>query len=215
MDFSAPNAGGVYGDRYVHETWETWSARYLSPAGKDVVDIGCGAGIYAGGFARLGARTVTGVDVTQQYILEAGAQYAGAANMSFVFGSASATGLDSACADLVFQRAVIHHLDDAEQLASARENIRILRICREITRPIRLLLGTASGVARRSNTGVFSLLAPCWQHPSTPSVLGGLFRGRPLGEFAATLPRMQGALEIVSISASSTAARILRSWPSP
>jgi hypothetical protein len=71
----------------------------------------------------------------------------------------------------------LHAIEDAQ----ADENTWVigLRICREITRPIRLLLGTASGVARRSNTGVFSLLAPCWQHPSTPSVLGGVFRGRP------------------------------------
>ncbi|MGK0169183.1 MAG: ubiquinone/menaquinone biosynthesis C-methylase UbiE, partial [Gammaproteobacteria bacterium] len=121
------NAGGLYGDRHVHQAWRTWSAQYLAPAGKDVVDIGCGAGIYAGGFARMGARAVTGVDITEQYLLEAKAQYAQTPNMSFVLGTANATGLASACADIVFQRAVIHHLNDTEQLASARENFRVLR----------------------------------------------------------------------------------------
>ena len=49
--------------------------------------------------------------------------------------------------------------------------------------PIRSPLRTVSGVARRSNTGVFSLLAPCWPHAAPPSVLGWLFRDTLLGAY--------------------------------
>ena len=56
----------------------------------------------------------------------------------------------------------------------------VLRDCRKITSAIRPLLRTARSVARRSNTDVFSLLAPCWPHAATPSVLHWLFRDSPL-----------------------------------
>jgi hypothetical protein len=58
-----------------------------------------------------------------------------------------------------------------------------LRACHKITNPIRPLLRAASGVARQLNTGpktVFdSLLAPCWPHAATPSVLNRFFRDTP------------------------------------
>jgi hypothetical protein len=49
-----------------------------------------------------------------------------------------------------------------------------------MTNPTRPPLRTASGVARQSNTGVLSLLAPCWPHAAAPLDLDWLFRGMPL-----------------------------------
>lgn len=125
MLFHDSSTSRTYSDRLPDATWQAWCTALLQPAGKDVVDLGCGGGIYARGFAGLGARTVVGVDQSQQYIEEASA--AQSATLRFQVGSVTATGLPEASADLVFERAVIHHLDAATQAANACEVRRILR----------------------------------------------------------------------------------------
>jgi 2-polyprenyl-3-methyl-5-hydroxy-6-metoxy-1,4-benzoquinol methylase len=99
----------------------------LAPENKDVVDIGCGGGIYSLGFISLGARTVTGVDSSAQYLEEARLASLTETKLTFALGSAIASGLPDACADIVFQRAVIHHLSERDQLAGAVELRRLLR----------------------------------------------------------------------------------------
>src|SRR6476661_9744431 len=71
MQFASPVTARTYSDRAVDRSWSEWAAENLMPAGKDVVDIGCGGGIYSRGFAALGARSVIGVDKTAQYVAEA------------------------------------------------------------------------------------------------------------------------------------------------
>ena len=84
----------------------------------------------------------------------------------------------------------------------------VLRECRKITNPIRPSLRTASGVARRSNTGVFSLLAPCWPHAAPPSVLDWLFRDTPLIDLGVK------TADQVSPVVSKLCIAKLKSWPS-
>jgi SAM-dependent methyltransferase len=127
MKFDAPITRRTYSDRNVDESWRAWCEAELAPAGKDVVDIGCGGGIYSLGFSSLGARSVIGVDSSAQYIDEAREAAAGCANVVFQGGAASATGLPDASADLVFERALIHHLTASQQRQNAREARRILR----------------------------------------------------------------------------------------
>jgi 2-polyprenyl-3-methyl-5-hydroxy-6-metoxy-1,4-benzoquinol methylase len=71
MQFASPATARTYSDRIVDASWSEWAARHLMPAGKDVIDIGCGGGIYSSGFAALGARSVIGIDRSEQYIDEA------------------------------------------------------------------------------------------------------------------------------------------------
>lgn len=127
MQFDDPITRRTYSDRAVDESWKAWCEAELAPAGKDVVDIGCGGGIYSLGFSSLGARSVTGIDRSGQYIEEARDAAAGRPNVVFRRGTASATELPDACADLVFERALIHHLAEPEQRENAREAQRILR----------------------------------------------------------------------------------------
>lgn len=127
MDFDAAQAARVYSDRSVDPAWSAWCGELLSPAGRDVVDIGCGGGIYSRGFASLGARSVVGVDRSAQYVAEAMQASTGVAQLRFQLGTASATGLPEGCADLVFERALIHHLSEAEQRGNALEARRLLR----------------------------------------------------------------------------------------
>ena len=127
MNFDSPESQRTYSDRTVNESWGVWCRQYLSPANKDVVDIGCGGGIYSRGFVSLGARTVTGVDSSVHYLEEARLASHSDVKLSFTLGSVTESGLPDACADIVFQRAVIHHLTERDQSAGATELCRLLR----------------------------------------------------------------------------------------
>jgi ubiquinone/menaquinone biosynthesis C-methylase UbiE len=128
FDFESPQFERTYSDRSVDDDWRSWCDRQLEPIGKDVVDLGCGGGIYARGFVEQGARSVVGIDASEQYVREATQASGAFPQARFAVGSAHATGLEDASADIVFHRAVIHHLDASEQTEGAREMLRILRV---------------------------------------------------------------------------------------
>ncbi len=127
MDFQSAATQRTYSDRTVDEEWRSWCEEHLSPRQKDVVDVGCGGGIYSRGFAALGANSVTGVDMSEQYVNEAREASHSFPNVRFVTGSATKTGLTDGCADIVFHRAVIHHLSEEARVRGAGENLRMLR----------------------------------------------------------------------------------------
>jgi ubiquinone/menaquinone biosynthesis C-methylase UbiE len=82
--------------------------------GQRVVDVGCGGGIYALGWQALGASSVVGVDFSEQMVAAAREQATGLSDISFHRGEATATGLPAHSADIVFERALIHHLPGYE-----------------------------------------------------------------------------------------------------
>jgi 2-polyprenyl-3-methyl-5-hydroxy-6-metoxy-1,4-benzoquinol methylase len=127
MEFSSPAAANLYSDRAVDASWKAWARVHLIPEGKDVIDLGCGGGIYSFGFAELGARSVIGIDASEPYIAEASSRLPGTGALSFRVGHAEQTCLASECADLVFERALIHHLKEPEQSRNALEVKRLLR----------------------------------------------------------------------------------------
>jgi SAM-dependent methyltransferase len=126
MQFDAAETSRTYSDRAADDSWREWCRETLVPLGKDVVDIGCGGGIYSLGFADLGARSVIGVDQSRQYIEEARLSAGERQRVSFRQGSASATGLADDCADIVFERALIHHLNEEQKRECAVEAKRLL-----------------------------------------------------------------------------------------
>ena len=103
MNFHSPDTRRTYSGRSVDEGWRPWCRQYLAPENKDVVDIGCGGGICSLGFISLGAKTATGVVSSAQYLEEARLASLAETRLSFALGSAIATGLPDACADIVFQ----------------------------------------------------------------------------------------------------------------
>ncbi len=124
MKFQAPSTSGTYANRYVAPSWEAWCRETLQPAGKDVIDIGCGGGIYSEGFIRCGARSVTGVDFSLQYIQKASKTYP---QVNFVNAPCEQTGLEDKSCDIIFERALIHHLDNKQKSDNIHEMMRILR----------------------------------------------------------------------------------------
>jgi ubiquinone/menaquinone biosynthesis C-methylase UbiE len=98
-------------------------------AGETAVDIGAGTGYFAVPMAAAagpGGR-VFAVDVSAEMLgrLRKNLADAGVHNVECVEGSASSTGLDSACADLVFMANVWHEFDDHDAVLA--EGKRLLK----------------------------------------------------------------------------------------
>lgn len=111
IDFHAPKNRYTYAMREADSAWTQAIRAIVEPEGKRVVDIGCGGGIYSLAWHALGAAQVTGVDFSAEMVAASQERAAGREGMAFVQGDASQTGLPAGSYDIVFQRALIHHLD--------------------------------------------------------------------------------------------------------
>lgn len=114
IDFHSEVNRGTYAQREPDSSWADAMSSLVDPAGVRVADIGCGGGIYSRAWRNLGALDVVGVDFSAQMVADAQGLAAGLPGLSFRQGDAAATGLDAASRDLVFERALIHHLKSYE-----------------------------------------------------------------------------------------------------
>ncbi|MBR8657680.1 class I SAM-dependent methyltransferase [Achromobacter sp. Marseille-Q0513] len=124
IDFHTEQNRYTYAGRVADEGWARAVLTVVDPRGKRVADIGCGGGIYSRAWAGLGAASVIGVDVSAQMVAAAREKSAGMSGLAFQQGTADASGLADASADLVFERALIHHLPDYD--ACFAEAFRVL-----------------------------------------------------------------------------------------
>ena len=100
--------------------------RLLEPAGRDVVDVGCGGGWLARELAARGAR-VTGTEISDQQLAEARARGDAEGAISYVVGPAEALPLADASVDVVVFMNSLHHVPTAAMPAALREARRVLR----------------------------------------------------------------------------------------
>lgn len=114
IDFHSEEVHGTYATRAADSTWADHMLGIVDPAGASIADIGCGGGIYSRSWSDLGAAAVVGVDFSNQMVSDARHASAGYPALSFVHASATATGLPDASFDIVFSRALIHHLPELE-----------------------------------------------------------------------------------------------------
>lgn len=124
IDFHAETNRYTYATRQADPSWHRTITSIVNALGKRVVDIGCGGGIYTQAWAQLGAATVQGIDFSEQMLQAARARLSDMANVSLQRGDAVTTGLPSGCADIVFARALLHHITDLS--ACLREAHRLL-----------------------------------------------------------------------------------------
>ena len=125
IDFHDTANRETYSGRDADDSWRAAVLALVDPSGADVVDIGCGGGTYTRSWSELGAATVTGVDFSEPILATAAEAHGSLPGVTFRQGEAAATGLPDGCADVVFERALIHHLPDLAAVAA--EAARLLR----------------------------------------------------------------------------------------
>jgi SAM-dependent methyltransferase len=108
--------------------------RLVAPAGKDVVDVGCGGGALVRELAAAGARPI-GIEISEEQLASARARDEGevkgeggpAARGRYLVGRAEALPLDDASVDLVVFMRSLHHVPPEHLDAGLREARRVLR----------------------------------------------------------------------------------------
>lgn len=93
-------------------------------AGRDVLDVACGEGYGSAAMADV-ARSVVGIDISQEAVDHARLQYARHRNLRFGQGSAAAIPLPDASIDVVVSYETIEHLAEQEEMVA--EIRRVLR----------------------------------------------------------------------------------------
>ena len=102
-----------------------FAARGVDPAGKVVIDVGCGGGLVAEEIARLGA-TVIGVDPSTASIATAQAHAAASGlAIDYRIGSGEHLPAGDACADVVYCVDVLEHVADLDAVIA--ETARVLK----------------------------------------------------------------------------------------
>ncbi|MGC0422139.1 class I SAM-dependent methyltransferase [Embleya sp. AB8] len=112
IDFHSEANRLTYARRSAGADWADTMRELARPAGARVVDIGCGGGVYTTAWLELGAASAVGVDFSAAILSGARERAGDRAGLAFRQGDARATGLPDDVADIVFERALIHHLDD-------------------------------------------------------------------------------------------------------
>lgn len=111
MDFHKETNQYSYTSREADQNWIDHLLKYILIDDKDVLDIGCGGGIYSKALSLAGAKTVTAMDYSNVMLEGARENCKGVADICFKRGNALDTNLDSESYDIVLERALIHHID--------------------------------------------------------------------------------------------------------
>lgn len=102
-----------------------FTARAFDPAGKVIVDVGCGGGLMAEEVARLGAKVI-GIDPSAASIATARRHAAaGGLAVDYLIGSGEHLPVGDACADAVYCVDVLEHVADLDAVVA--ETARVLR----------------------------------------------------------------------------------------
>ena len=99
--------------------------RLVEPAGKDVVDIGCGPGALVRDLVRRMARVV-GVEISEKQLASALA-HDGGSGASYLVGTAQALPLEDASMDVAVFLRTLHHVPPPDLTRALREARRVLR----------------------------------------------------------------------------------------
>jgi ubiquinone/menaquinone biosynthesis C-methylase UbiE len=118
IDFHDTANRRSYSDREADVSWRAVVTQLVDPSGAAVADVGCGGGTYTRAWHELGAASVTGIDFSEPILQAARQSHGDLPGVTFRLGEATATGLPDACADVVFERALVHHVPDLAAVAA-------------------------------------------------------------------------------------------------
>ncbi len=125
INFHDANNRYTYASRNAHISWQETINNIVDVQNKQVIDIGCGGGIYTKELALMGAKIVVGLDFSKEILQAAKENCKGFPNISFIHGDAHNIPYPNETFDLIISRAVIHHLQDIPIFI--REASRILK----------------------------------------------------------------------------------------
>lgn len=116
IDFHDEKYRNTYATRNADSSWVELM-KTLTPIENIsmALDIGCGGGIYSKVLSDMGVASVTGVDFSEVILEGARENCKEYKNISFKYGTAFDTGLESNRFDLILERALIHHLDNLQE----------------------------------------------------------------------------------------------------
>ncbi|SFJ80630.1 class I SAM-dependent methyltransferase [Thermoflavimicrobium dichotomicum] len=117
IDFHSKDNRFTYSTRRADSSWMSAIRNIVDIKGKNVLDVGCGGGIYCKAFAEMGAEHVTGIDFSKEMIKSAEENCKDYPQITFVEGDALATNLLGSQYDVILERALIHHLTDLESVS--------------------------------------------------------------------------------------------------
>lgn len=126
INFNDERNARSYTGRAADTTWRDAMLSIVDPSGLHVADIGCGGGIYSSAWMELGAASVVGIDSSPVMVSSATKNIGDLQHVTFQLGDASRTGLASASVDIVFERALMHHLTDTGVEGATLEAMRVL-----------------------------------------------------------------------------------------
>jgi ubiquinone/menaquinone biosynthesis C-methylase UbiE len=127
IDFHDEKNRHSYTMRQADSSWVNAIRDIVDVKDKQVLDIGCGGGIYCQALAEMGAAHVTGIDFSAEILQGAQQHCADYPNIDFMVGNALNTGLPPEQADIILERALIHHLEFNELGACFVEAFRLLK----------------------------------------------------------------------------------------
>ncbi|WP_242265829.1 MULTISPECIES: class I SAM-dependent methyltransferase [unclassified Bacillus cereus group] len=124
INFHDENNKYTYAIRNAHISWAEMVKNITEIQNKQIIDIGCGGGIYTKELALMGAKNVVGLDFSKEILQAAKENCNNFSNISFIHGDAHNIPYPNETFDIVISRAVIHHLQDIPTFL--REASRIL-----------------------------------------------------------------------------------------
>ncbi|MFT4497737.1 class I SAM-dependent methyltransferase [Bacillus cereus] len=124
INFHDENNKYTYAIRNAHISWTEMVKNITEIQNKQIIDIGCGGGIYTKELALMGAKNVVGLDFSKEILQAAKENCNNFSNISFIHGDAHNIPYPNETFDIVISRAVIHHLQDIPTFL--REASRIL-----------------------------------------------------------------------------------------
>ncbi|HFR4147118.1 class I SAM-dependent methyltransferase [Bacillus cereus] len=124
INFHDENNKYTYATRNAHISWAEMVKNITEIQNKQIIDIGCGGGIYTKELALMGANNVVGLDFSKEILQAAKENCNNFSNISFIHGDAHNIPYPNETFDIVISRAVIHHLQDIPTFL--REASRIL-----------------------------------------------------------------------------------------
>ncbi|KMJ45717.1 hypothetical protein AB204_07755 [Xenorhabdus khoisanae] len=127
INFNAKENRHTYVGRDAQQEWYDLIQKLVEPRNKEIADIGCGGGIYSLAWIKMGVKKITCIDFSQQMLADVAENTHGLSNVMIKQGDALCTGLPDSSQDIVFERALIHHITQENRTTCFAEAQRLLR----------------------------------------------------------------------------------------